>query len=366
MKRSAESNSAAAKNREAEIQQILEILHKWGIHTLGQLAALDKEQLGARLGSEAIGMWERANGQSDRPLRLIRPPELFEESFEFEHEIETAEPLLFMLRRFLEQLSLRLSAIYLVAKELTLRITFANPPAVRRDGFAAANTQIYQRVFKIPQPTNDVDLLFRMLHTHLENFKSEHAITAVSLDAQPTKPPKQQFGLFETTLRNPNQLSETLARLTALLGAARVGTPILEETHRPDAFRMEPFAWDAGGTTFVSSHYSLDATERVPPIALRRFRPAAAASVFISENWHLQSEKLRGKVIDQRGPYLISGNWWKEKIWSRSEWDLQLENNVLVRCHQSPPSLKLPPTLASARQAGVAGVEKWEVDGIYD
>ena len=33
-------------------QEILAILHKWGIHTLGQLAALDKEQLGARLGPD--------------------------------------------------------------------------------------------------------------------------------------------------------------------------------------------------------------------------------------------------------------------------------------------------------------------------
>src|SRR5438045_7215178 len=142
----------------------------------------------------------------------------------------TGEPLLFMLRRFLEQLAVRLGAIYLVAKELTLQITFGNK-------------QTYERVFKIPQPTNDVDLLFRMLHTHLENFKSEHPIIAVSLEAQPTKPLKQQFGLFETTLRNPHQLSETLARLTALLGVDRVGTPVLEETHRPDTFRMESFAW---------------------------------------------------------------------------------------------------------------------------
>src|SRR5881394_4413093 len=168
-----------------EVQEIIAILHKWGIHTLGQMAALDKEQLGARLGPEAIRMWKRANGRSSRVLKLVRPPESFEESFEFENEIETAEPLLFMLRRFLEQLAIRLSGIYLVAKELTLRVTFTDK-------------QIYERIFKIPQPTNNVDLLFRMLHTHLENFKSEHAIVAVSLEAHPTKPVREQFGLFET------------------------------------------------------------------------------------------------------------------------------------------------------------------------
>src|ERR1044071_9429792 len=112
--------------REMDVQEIFAILHKWGIHTLGQLAGLDKEQLGARLGPQAIRMWERANGRSSRLLKLIRPPESFEESFEFEHEIETTEPLLFMLHRFLEQLTMRLAAIYLVAKELKLRIMFVN------------------------------------------------------------------------------------------------------------------------------------------------------------------------------------------------------------------------------------------------
>src|SRR2546426_3150520 len=184
----------AAQDREAEIQQILAILHKWGIHTVGQLGALDKDQLAARLGPEAVRMWERANGQSNRLLKLVRPPESFDESFEFEHEIETAEPLLFMLRRFLEQLALRLGATYLVAKELTLRITFANPP---QDGSAAADKQRYERCFKIPQPTNDVDLLFRMLQTHLENFRSEHPIIAIALSVQPIKPVSEQFGLFE-------------------------------------------------------------------------------------------------------------------------------------------------------------------------
>jgi protein ImuB len=315
-------------NSQRSTAEILGILHKWGIHTLGQLAALDKEELRARLGTEAVRLWERATGQANRLLKFVQPPETFDESFEFDHEIETAEPLLFMLRRFLEQLALRLSAIYLVAKELTLRISFSNK-------------QVYERVFKIPQPTSDVDLLFRMLQTHLENFKSEHPIVSVALTAQPIRPASQQFGLFETTLRNPQQLFETLARLTALLGADRVGTPVMEETHRPDAFHLEPFSWDD----------SSDATERIPPIfkpALRRFRPTPSAAVLLDENIpaHLRSVQINGEVADQRGPYFLSGNWWDEKSWARAEWDLQLGNGDLIRAHDAE------------------GV--WKVGGIYD
>ena len=313
-----------------QAQEIFAILHKWGIHTLGQLAALDKQQLGARLGPEVVRMWERPNGQSNRLLKLVRPPESFEERFEFENEIETAEPLLFILRRFLEQLAVRLRAIYLIAKELTLQITFANE-------------QVYERVFKILEPTNDVDLLFRMLQTHLENFKSEYPIVAVALSAQPIKPAREQFGLFETTLRNPHQLSETLARLSALLGADRVGTPVLEETHRPDAFRMEPFAWEVGAI-------DLNRPQRTAflKLALRRFRPAVSASVLVDGDTpaHLRSAEICGKVIEQQGPYLISGNWWGEKSWARAEWDVQLESGDLVRVHKAERT--------------------WKVDGIYD
>src|SRR5437660_7896664 len=344
------------------IAQTIAILQKWGIHTLGQLAALDKEELRNRLGNQAVRLWERANGTATRLLKFVQPPEAFDESFEFDHEIETAEPLLFMLRRFLEQLALRLSSIYLVACELTLRISFSNQ-------------QTYERVFKIPEPTNDVDLLFRMLQTHLENFKSEHPIVAVALTAQPIRPASQQFGLFETALRNPQQLYETLARLSALLGNDRVGTPIKEETHRPDAFRMEPFTWSlatdsepewrlaASTTQNPSSSPSPQngespsrtgtiaaetaaSTEEKSRVALRRFRPAAAASIFVSEDKHLEGEKIRGRVVDQAGPFLLSGNWWDEKSWARAEYDMQLENGDLVRAHESE------------------GV--WKMDGIYD
>jgi tRNA nucleotidyltransferase/poly(A) polymerase len=202
--------SAKARDRAATIQHILQILHKWGIHTLGEFAALDKEQIGLRLGPEAIHLWERAQGKTTRLLKLIQPPESFEETFEFENEIETAEPLLFMLRRFLQQLSLRLDALYLVAKELTLRLTFTNKSS-------------YERCFKIPEPTNDIEVLFRMLHTHLETLRTDSAVRRYVRDAGPLLDRLNQLTRADVTTGNrfrakqfralQDDLEERIARL---------------------------------------------------------------------------------------------------------------------------------------------------------
>ena len=44
-----------AKERQAAIGRVLEILRRWGIESLGQFAALGKEAVAARLGEPADG-----------------------------------------------------------------------------------------------------------------------------------------------------------------------------------------------------------------------------------------------------------------------------------------------------------------------
>jgi protein ImuB len=321
------SKAKAAKERQAEIGRVLDILHRWGIESLGQFAALEKEAVASRLGAVGVQLWERATGKTTRLLKLVPIRELFEEAFEFENEIETSEPLLFMLRRFLQQFSVRLGALHLVASELQLEITFSDKSS-------------YSHRFKIPEPTNSVEILFRMLHTHLENFTSKSPIIAVALKAETTKPSFEQFHLFETALRDPARLTETLARLAGLLGSERVGTPVLEETHRPDAFRMEPFSWQLPETK--------SELLPLPASALRRFRSPLPASVLLAKNrpTHFRSAKIQGAVRAGKGPYKASGNWWDEKAWDRAEWDVELENGALCQCHSSGGH--------------------WALDGIYD
>src|SRR4029077_16520229 len=87
-------------------------------------------------------------------------------------------------------------------------------------------------------------------------------------------------------------------------------------------------------------------TEEKARPALRRFRPPARSSIFISEHRHLESDKMRGQIIERVGPFLLSGNWWDEKAWVRAEWDMQLEHGELVRAHEASGT--------------------WRLDGLYD
>jgi len=302
------------------------ILKKWGIHTLGQFLALGKNALADRLGTESLELFDRASANATRPLRLANPSAVYEEAMEFEHEVETAEALMFVLHRFVEQLSLRLELVYLVADEMTLRL-------------ALADGDKYERALKIPAPTRKIEMLFGMLQTHLETLRTEQPIVGVHLTLRPCRPANQQLELFESDLRDPNRFYETLARLIALVGHDRVGTPVVEASHRPDAFHIQPidlthrrpllkrqrtaalqnlsdFAKRPG---LRQSSAALESPQR--GLCLRRFRPPLRAVLY-------------SRIVQKAGPWHLSGHWWDHQRWSRVEWDVTTEDEHLYRIFQ--------------------------------
>jgi protein ImuB len=309
--------------------EVLGILAKWGVQTTGEFLHLGKEAVGERLGEEGLELLDRASASSSRPLRLVQSPETFEETIEFEHEIETAEALLFVLRRFVEQLSFRLEMVYLVAEQLTLRLTLSNHST-------------YEHALKIPAPTRQIDTLFGMLQTHLETLRSEHPIIGLSLIVKPCRPAGEQLELFEPALRDPNCFYETLARVSALVGHDHVGVPASELTHRPDAFRLKAINLntDKPKTRIVLN---------VRGLCLRRFRPPLPAQVERQEGKlsGVTSPKVTLRISKAAGPWHKSGDWWDNKPWARREWDVQSPSGALYRLVQEDRG-------------------QWFVEGIYD
>jgi protein ImuB len=313
--------------------EILAILQRWGIQTIGALLALGKDNVAERLGPEAVELFNRVSPDSPRPLKLVVPAEEFAEQMDFENEIETVEPLLFVLRRFVEQLSRRLELIYLVVAEFQLQLGLSS--GVK-----------YEKLFRIPSPTGNTDILFRMLQTHLETVQTDSPIISLRLAAKPAKPEAQQFGLFESTLRDPNQFAETLARLTALCGSERVGTPQAEATHRPDAFKVtQAFEARHGGiqSDFPTAGRNTGLESPVNPqtgmsaLQLRRFRPPRASHIEFRDGKPtlLRSEVFIGPIVATRGPFLSSGNWWDSGRWAREEWDVETSDGSLFRIFRS-------------------------------
>ena len=186
---------------------------------------------------------------------------------------------------------------------------------------------MYRRVFTIPQPTREVNLLFRMLHTHLENFTSESPIIGLELAAKPVRAGTEQFGLLEKGVRDPHQLAETLARLQALVGSDRVGTPELEPSAHPDAFHLRPY--DAN---FLPSPHPDGPLLGVPWL---RFQPPIPAKIVLNDVQpaFLYSTRFTGPIKETCGPWLLEGNWWEKRHWSREEWDAATEDGVYRLVH---------------------------------
>jgi protein ImuB len=310
--------------------EMLDVLRRWGIRRMGELLALGKESVAERLGAEAVELFDRAAMDVVRPLDVMTPADTFEERMDFEVEVETLEPLLFVLRRFVEQLAARVALNYRVISELRLELT---PGSGAR----------HERTLSVPAPTGDVETLFRMLQTHLENVRTDAPIVSLCLAAKPCRAEQQQFGLFGSALRDPNRFHETLARLTALLGADRVGSPEAEETHRPDAVRMRVPEFGRGQDAKAGRRV---AGQHGP--CLRRFRPAVHADVETEEGRpvHVSTLTLNGRVCRARGPWKISGDWWDQRRWSRHEWDVQMRDGTLCRLFRAEGN--------------------WFLEGVYD
>ncbi len=294
--------------------ELADVFNSWGLRTLGDLIALPRDEIVRRFGAEGLAFYQRASGGSSRPLHTLAPAQTFAAAMELEHEIETLDPLLFLLRRFLDRLTLELRASQHVATEIHLTLRLED------------ETQ-HTRSFRLPEPTADVDILFRTLHTHLESLQTDASICAIELQLTPARPLVRQQGLFDTGLRDPHGFAETLARISVLVGPDRIGTPQLQDTHRPDSAKLIPPLPVIPPAAEPPLHPPLGAP-------LRRFRPPLPARVEFTDGrpTYLWTEKVSGDISFRSSAFPCSGEWWqRDRAWSRTEWDIALSTGGLYR-----------------------------------
>jgi protein ImuB len=370
--------SPNGRTAERPIGLLMPVLSRWGIRTLGQLAALPPVDVSERLGQVGVA-WQRwARGEDDGPLVPTVEEETFEATFEPEWPIEDLALLEPALEGLLSPLCDRLARRGRAAAVLHLQLRLVT-------------RAVHARSLQLPAPMRDAGVLRTLLLLALEATPAPAGIDAVTITVEPTPGRVLQESLLERAVPPPEQVATLMARLGALMGERRCGAPAVVDSHRPGMFAMAPFRMGgegrgAGGVgrgaeiesearskkqegarCHAARRLAPRPTSPAPSVSLRRFRLPVPARVFVEHGRPIDVRTDRqnlagGAVRACAGPWRTSGEWWKapatppselDKLrgragWDRDEWDVALGDGGVYRIFED-------------RDTG-----RWFLDGILD
>jgi protein ImuB len=314
-------------------------LERWGIRTLGQLAALPVTAVGWRFGEAGTQLWKRATGNDEGPLVVRSRPRRFEETIDCGYAIDSFEPLSFLLRTALERLTARLDICGLRAGDLRLALRLAG------GGHE-------EHVITVAAPTNEVKALLALARLHFERRPPRAPVEWFRLAAVAERLRPIELDLFMPAGPSPQDLDAAIARLTAIAGAGRVGSPAVLDSHRPEAFAFDHFALTPPARARAEP-------DRNPKngsglLALRAFRPPASIEVVCDRGrpdfvrGSGETAKFGGRVVTLAGPWRLAGEWWREASFARDYYDAELSDGGIYRIYRE------------------RGSGEWFADGVYD
>jgi protein ImuB len=96
---------------------------------------------------------------------------------------------------------------------------------------------------------------------------------------------------------------------------------------------------------FGTSRQCTGKSAGAPSLAFRAIRPPLAAKL---QGDFVSAPGVRGKIVQQAGPWRTSGDWWMTASWARDEWDVELSDGGLYRVYCD------------------ANTGRWFIEGSYD
>jgi len=322
---------------------IAETLERWGIRSIGDFAKLPEGEVASRLGEAGRALHATARGIDPRPLTPRAPPLTLTEGMDLEWPVTTLEPFLFLGRAALDRLMARLEAQALACVRLDVSL------ALDPDGHDA-------RAIRLPAPTRDVKTLVTLVRLELEARPPGAPVAGFAFTALPDQPRRSQLSLFGPAALSPDRLAATIARLAALLGADRVGSPRAVDGHRPERFSLAPYA------PLPPPDFAPEPRRKSRGLmAVRVLRPPVPIEVIASDKTATDlrllslkasspdaSPAISGSVKVAAGPWSLEEGWWTQKPADRDYWDVELSEGGLYRIYRD-------------RKDGV-----WFADGVYD
>ena len=306
----------------------VETLAEWGVSTLDELAQLPATSLIARLGQQGQHLHERANGRYQNHFTA--------------QEVSPHYRELQLLDDPLVSLDTMFSVADVLLDHLLKRVMY------RASAIECLHLQIgcekgTQAVTVTPAvPSEHKDSLLKLLQLRVEANPPQSPVQWLELSATPAKPKRSALGLFSTEIADASRLDITLARVRAIVGQDRAGSPRRSNTYCPDRFHIEPFP--------VSGSPHQESRMRA---AYRQLRPQETVYVGMDESMPrtLILRRKRYQVQRAYGPWELTGEWWSSSCWSHVQWDVIAssgDEKIACRLIQDQYSLC------------------WKLDGLYD
>ena len=318
------------------IAELLDVLYRWGLQTLGDLARLPRADVHARLGTIGVRLHQAACGEDASPFHPVDETKPIVERLELEWPIEGLEPLSFVLARLCEGLETRLERADRGAIAVTTRL-------------ALVTRETHARVLHLPAAMRDARMLRTLILLDLESHPPAAGIDVVEIEVDVAPGRIVQATLLARPLPSAEQITTLLARLRALMGESRVGAPAIVDSHDEREVAMASFKVDRAtnpsrreGTTFLATKLIEDGTGKLDGIvakaSLRRFRLPIAARVVTdrqapAEVWPSARRLAGGRIVARAGPWRSSGRWWSldGTAWDRDVWDIETATGQVYR-----------------------------------
>jgi protein ImuB len=204
-------------------KEVVERLHKLGLHRVEQIISLPRAALRKRFGVQLLSQLDKALGQELEPIHSIQPTEPYQQRLPCMEPIVTATGIEIALRELLTSLCLRLQQ-----EQLGLRVAVFK--GYRVDG------KIVQAEIGTHRSTYHVEHLFKLFELKLSTLEPALGIELFVLEASKVEPhTHQQEKIWEEAGGlHDERLSELMDRLATRVGAHAITRYVADEHHWPE------------------------------------------------------------------------------------------------------------------------------------
>ncbi|MBV9775262.1 MAG: hypothetical protein JO040_15010 [Gemmatimonadetes bacterium] len=306
------------------------LLHGVGVRTCGELAALPREAVEVRFGSEGVALWRLARADDPRLLFGPIPPERAHAAVDFvEYEVRDAGRLVFTANALLGSVCAALAGRGERAREMTLALTLSRGGVLRE-------------VLRAARPTAERAVWLRRVQDTLDRLRLPDGVVGVALQVEGVEPASALQGdIFDRGFATAAPVEEAVSRLVDAHGPVFVepevdAHPLAE--HRTVWQPREPAEAVETDTAVALSSVEPCLTLQLLPEPRRvgvRTRPRRDHAV-PAQYYDLLNGRVWRALVTAAGPERVSGGGWEDAGYAREYFRCVTDAGVLVWLFRDP------------------------------